>query len=111
MYYVVYIMEAASIGNPLLTASIQYILNVVLTIPAIFFLDKFGRRRTMLIGSALMASWLIVVGILEGYYGKPNPDQSGPLGALTWIVGSEHPHICVAIVVCSYLFVCTFASK
>ncbi|EEY23046.1 high-affinity glucose transporter [Verticillium alfalfae VaMs.102] len=42
--YIVYIMQGAGLGNPLLTASVQYIINVALTLPAIIFLDKWGRR-------------------------------------------------------------------
>ncbi|KAK4217002.1 hypothetical protein QBC37DRAFT_370426 [Rhypophila decipiens] len=40
MYYIVYIMATAKIASPLATASIQYIINVVITLPAIIFLDK-----------------------------------------------------------------------
>lgn len=34
-----YVMQAAGTGNPLLTALVQYILNVALTLPAILYLD------------------------------------------------------------------------
>lgn len=34
-----YVMQTAGTGNPLLTALVQYILNVALTLPAILFLD------------------------------------------------------------------------
>jgi hypothetical protein len=33
-------MQGAGLGSPLLTASIQYIINVALTLPAIIYLDK-----------------------------------------------------------------------
>jgi hypothetical protein len=60
--YIVYIMESAQIASPLLTASIQYIINVVLTLPAIFFLDKWGRRPSLIVGSFLMMTWLFISG-------------------------------------------------
>ncbi|MCJ1484237.1 MFS sugar transporter [Schaereria dolodes] len=108
MYYIVYIMETANIGNPLLTASIQYILNVLLTLPAIIFLDKWGRRRSLLFGSLGMMCLMFAVGFLEAQYGQPYHASSGPLSAISWIV-VDHPRISKAIVACSYLFVCVFA--
>lgn len=60
--YIVYIMEGAQIASPLLTASIQYIINVVLTLPAILYLDKWGRRPSMIIGSFFMMTWLFISG-------------------------------------------------
>ena len=60
--YIVYIMEGAQIASPLLTASIQYIINVVMTLPAIIFLDKIGRRPALIGGAFMMMSWLFISG-------------------------------------------------
>lgn len=99
-------MQAAGIGDPLLTASIQYILNVALTLPAILFLDRWGRRPSLLLGSFGMMTLLFAVGALEAVYGQPNRDPS--LAAISWaLVG--HPSVSKAVVAMSYLFVCTFA--
>lgn len=57
-------MEGANIASPLTTASIQYVINVVLTLPAIIFLDRFGRRPALIIGSFLMMMWLFISGSL-----------------------------------------------
>lgn len=108
MYYVVYVMEAAGIGNPLLTASIQYILNVVLTLPAIFFLDKWGRRPSLLCGSLFMMVFLFIVGAVEAIYGVPVHADSGPLSAITWALPNERS-VQLTVVACSYLFVCAFS--
>lgn len=108
MYYIVYVMQAAGIGDPLLTASIQYILNVTLTLPAILFLDRWGRRPSLLLGSFFMMVLLFIVGALEAFYGKPNPGTDPTLGALTWVL-QGHPKVSKAVVACSYLFVCVFA--
>ncbi|KAJ3467767.1 hypothetical protein MRS44_005331 [Fusarium solani] len=81
MYYIVYIMEGANIASPLLTASIQYIINVLLTLPAILYLDKFGRRPAL-----------------------DDPDSD-----VSWVVKDNRP-VSSAIVACSYLFVATFAT-
>ena len=45
-------MEAAGIGTPLLSAAIQYIINVIMTIPAILYVDKWGRRPIYLVSTA-----------------------------------------------------------
>ncbi len=64
-YYIVYIMEGAQIASPLATASIQYVINVVLTLPAIVFLDKWGRRPSLILGSFGMMTWLFISGELS----------------------------------------------
>ena len=102
-------MEAAGIGDPLTEASIQYILNVALTLPAIIYLDKWGRRPSLLIGSIGMMSLLLIVGALEAVYGEPNPNPTGQLAALSWILKPEYTNVSRAIVALSYLFVCTFS--
>lgn len=125
MYYIVYIMEGAGIGSPvrlpdlpppgthltkppcpqLLTASIQYIINVAMTLPAILYLDRYGRRPALIIGAFLMGAWLFINGALQQYYGQP---VDTPGSAVTWIVAGNRP-VSSAIVACSYLFVATFA--
>ncbi|KAF2500236.1 MFS sugar transporter-like protein [Lophium mytilinum] len=107
MYYIVYIMEGAGIANELLTSSIQYIINVALTLPAILYLDKFGRRPALLCGSFGMMTFLFISGALQASYGMPNPDKSNK--AITWIV-QDHQSVSKGIVACSYLFVATFAT-
>lgn len=111
MYYIVYIMEGAQIASPLATASIQYVINVVMTLPAILFLDKIGRRPALIVGSFLMMTWLFISGALQQYYGQPNTDQTRTTenSDITWIVLNNRP-VSSAIVSCSYLFVATFAT-
>lgn len=62
MYYIVYIMKGADIGDELLTSAIQYIINVVMTLPAIIYLDRIGRRPALIFGSFLMMVWLFISG-------------------------------------------------
>ncbi|KAM0322589.1 hypothetical protein ACHAQA_009437 [Verticillium albo-atrum] len=111
MYYIVYIMQGAGLGNPLLTASVQYIINVALTLPAIIFLDKWGRRKPLIIGSFFMMTWLFISGGLQQAYGEPNTDdtKTSENADVTWIVYEQRP-VSIAIVSCSYLFVATFAT-
>ncbi|CAI6340409.1 unnamed protein product [Periconia digitata] len=108
MYYVVFIMRGAGIADELLTASVQYIINVALTLPAIIWLDKVGRRPALLVGSALMMSFLFISGALQGAYGHKNPDKTDK--DISWVIGKEHASVSKAIVACSYLFVASFAT-
>ncbi|CAM1502489.1 Fc.00g044730.m01.CDS01 [Cosmosporella sp. VM-42] len=111
MYYIVYIMEGAQIASPLMTASIQYVINVVLTLPAILFLDKVGRRPSLIFGSFMMMTWLFISGALQQYYGQANTDETKDENNkdISWIVNNKKP-VSSAIVSCSYLFVATFAT-
>ncbi|UPX14444.1 high affinity glucose transporter [Ascochyta rabiei] len=108
MYYIVFIMRGAGIADELLTSSIQYIINVAMTLPAILYLDKFGRRPALLVGSFLMMTWLFTTGALQASYGVPNPDKTDK--DISWVVPKEHGGVSKAIVACSYLFVASFAT-
>ena len=99
-------MQSAKIASPLLTASIQYIINVVMTIPALLWLDKWGRRPLFLIGSLLMAIFLFISGGLQAGFGHGEIMPNSPI---TWVVDGN-PAVSKAIVACSYLFVATFAT-
>ena len=95
-------------GNALLvSSSIQYIINVVMTIPALIWVDRFGRRPTLLLGSTLMATWLFAnAGILATYGEYPGPQGvDGIREASTRVTGAASK----AVIACSYLFVASFA--
>lgn len=88
-YYIIYVFQGAGLtgrrGN--LTAdSVQYVLNVALTgmnltsrlllvlilgslVPAIIYIDRWGRRPMLLIGTLSMGFWLMLVGGLQGRFG------------------------------------------
>ncbi|KIJ35233.1 hypothetical protein M422DRAFT_262617 [Sphaerobolus stellatus SS14] len=108
MYYITCVFQGAGItgrrGN-LIASSVQYVLNVGFTVPAILYIDKWGRRPMMMIGFSLMAMWLFLVGNLQGGFG--HWDRSDPANSV-WII-TGHDGITKAIIVFSYLFVCSFA--
>ncbi|KAI1317322.1 hypothetical protein EDD11_008691 [Mortierella claussenii] len=108
MYYIVFIFQGAGItGNANLQASsIQYVLNVVMTIPAILFIDKWGRRPVLLIGSTFMALWLFLIGGLMGKFGSPSNFEGNT--TTTWAI-KDNDAASHAVIACSYLFVCSFA--
>ena len=109
MYYITYVFTMAGLqGNALLvSSSIQYIINVLMTIPALIWIDRVGRRPALLAGSALMAIWHIAnASILAAYGTDPGPEGvAGFPEASTRITGAASK----AVIACSYLFVASFA--
>ncbi|KAK7204148.1 general substrate transporter [Myxozyma melibiosi] len=106
MYYIVYILESAGVTNTLLASSIQYVINMVMTIPSILWTDRWGRRPTLLLGAFSMAVWLFIIGGLLYHFGSVNPhaDES----SYTWYV-IGHKSATRAIQACAYLTVASFA--
>ncbi|KXT10627.1 hypothetical protein AC579_6620 [Pseudocercospora musae] len=109
MYYITYVFAMAGLtGNTLLvSSSIQYVINVVMTVPALIWIDRVGRRPTLLIGSTLMATWLFAnAGILATYGTYPGPNGVGNIKeASTEVKGAASK----AVIACSYLFVASYA--
>jgi MFS family permease len=79
-----------------------------MTLPAILYIDRFGRRPALLTGSFLMMTWLFTTGALQASYGVPNPDKNDK--DISWVVPKEHASVSKAIVAFSYLFVASFAT-
>ncbi|KIK95552.1 hypothetical protein PAXRUDRAFT_32925 [Paxillus rubicundulus Ve08.2h10] len=107
MYYIVYVFQGAGLTGRrvnLIADSVQYVLNVAFTVPAILYIDRWGRRPLLIAGSILMGFFLCLVGGLQGGYGAwGNID-----GSSVWII-TGHGSVTNAVIVCSYLFVSSFA--
>ncbi|SJX64140.1 probable High-affinity glucose transporter [Sporisorium reilianum f. sp. reilianum] len=108
MYYLTYVFQMAGItGNiALISNGIQYVINVVMTVPALLYIDRWGRRPTLLVGTTLMIVWLFAVAGLMANYGHYYPDSGNSV--VRWKV--EGP-ASKAVIACSYLFVASFASS
>ncbi|KAK9237162.1 general substrate transporter [Lipomyces kononenkoae] len=105
LYYVVYILDSAGLTNTLLASSIQYVINMVMTIPSILWTDKWGRRPTLLLGALTIGLWLFLIGGLLARFGEPNPV---PNQSYTWVI-RDHPTATRCIQAFSYLTVASFA--
>ncbi|KAL9109810.1 MAG: hypothetical protein Q9227_005513 [Pyrenula ochraceoflavens] len=108
MYYITYVFKMAGLNgnNLLVSSSIQYVINVGMTVPALLFVDRWGRRPTLLIGAFLMATWLYVNAGLLGARGVYQPNGiDGIKAASTKVTGSTSK----AVIACSYLFVASYA--
>ncbi|KAA8916654.1 hypothetical protein TRICI_001180 [Trichomonascus ciferrii] len=109
MYYVVYVFQMAGLSGEvnLIASSVQYIIMLVFTFPAMFYVDKIGRRPLLLGGSVGMGAFVFAVGGLLATYGEP-VDQVG-----------DNPNIHITlegqfgpsrgVLVCSYLFTMVYA--
>ncbi|KAJ6113229.1 hypothetical protein N7523_006546 [Penicillium sp. IBT 18751x] len=111
MLYITYVFGMAGLsGNAnLVASSIQYVINVVMTILALIFIDRWGRRTPLLVGSTLMMIFMFANGGIMASYGKPappgglnhTPEQSWDL--------SEAPMAAKGVIACTYLFVASYA--
>ncbi len=108
MYYIVYIFEMAGYSGDtnLVASSIQYVINMVTTIPALIFLDKWGRRPLLYCGSFIMMIWLFAVSGLLAVYGNPVDSVDGNSNVNITVSNKNASR---AIIACCYLFVATFA--
>lgn len=60
-YYGTEFFKKSNISNPFLIQMITNIVNVVMTIPGIMFVDRVGRRKLLLIGAIVMCSSEFIV--------------------------------------------------
>lgn len=108
MYYITYVFAMAGYKQnaALLASSISYIINVFMTVPALIWLDKWGRRPTLLAGSLLMATWMFANAGIMGAHGVvvPGGINNTPEESMK-VTGSA----ATGLIACTYLFVASFA--
>ncbi|CAO3629076.1 unnamed protein product [Cunninghamella echinulata] len=113
MFYVVLLFQQAKIGDDqsstLIASGVSYVINVVMTVPAIIFVDKWGRRPTMIIGAFCMSACLWIVGGLlqTGTWSIDNDPSHQTYGK--WVVDLHNEHTANAVVAFIYLFTASFA--
>jgi sugar porter (SP) family MFS transporter len=108
MYYIANIFTMAGYtGNAtLLASSIQYIINVLMTVPAIIYVDRWGRRPTLLVGAALMATWMYANAGILAVHGEIVPGGIDNVAAQSMRVTGTPAK---GLIACTYLFVASFA--
>lgn len=108
VYYITYVFGMAGYEQnaALLASSISYIINVFMTVPALIWLDKWGRRPTLLAGSLLMATWMFANAGIMGAHGVvvPGGVNNTPEESMR-LSGSA----AAGLIACTYLFVASFA--
>ncbi|GAD97734.1 hypothetical protein AN9184.2 [Paecilomyces variotii No. 5] len=111
MLYITYVFGMAGLsGNAnLVASSIQYVINVVMTIFALIFIDRWGRRGPLLIGSTLMMIFMFANAGLMASYGKPAPPGGiDNTPEESWDM-SQAKSAAKGIIACTYLFVASYA--
>ncbi|KAJ5568061.1 hypothetical protein N7450_010547 [Penicillium hetheringtonii] len=108
MYYITYVFTMAGYEGDatLLASSIQYIINVVMTIPALIWVDRWGRRPTLLIGALLMMTWMFANAGIMAAHGEVVPGGiKGQPEASMRLSGAPAK----GLIACTYLFVASYA--
>lgn len=107
-YYITYVFAMAGYsGNAnLLASSIQYIINVLMTIPALIWLDRWGRRPTLIAGATLMMIWMFTNAGLLANYGRVVPGGLNGVEAVSMELSGAPAK---ALIASTYLFVASFA--
>jgi MFS family permease len=108
VYYISYVFGMAGYsGNAnLLASSIQYVINVIMTIPALIWVDRWGRRPTLLIGAFLMGTWMFAnAGILGGQGVVVPGGVDGVAEESMKLTGAAAK----GLIACTYLFVASYA--
>ncbi|KAK9244834.1 general substrate transporter [Lipomyces tetrasporus] len=81
-YYILYIYRSVGVADPNVAAFIQYVIKVVMTVPAFLWSDRWGRRPFLIIGAIIMAICFFVVSGLLGGYGQHDPTLDQPYTSL-----------------------------
>ncbi|KAF2442641.1 high affinity glucose transporter [Karstenula rhodostoma CBS 690.94] len=109
MYYITYVFGMAGLkgnGN-LVASSIQYVINVFMTIFALIFIDRWGRRYPLMIGSTLMSIWMYAnAGLMASYGHAAPPGGVDNIAEQSWEIGGAPAK---AVIACTYLFVASYA--
>ncbi|KAF2157234.1 putative transporter [Myriangium duriaei CBS 260.36] len=110
MYYITYVFTMAGLGGNanLVSSSIQYVINVLMTVPALLFMDCWGRRPTLLVGAFFMGAFMYINGAImatKGVDARPEGGVNGIMEASTRLHGSAAK----AVIACTYLFVASYA--
>ena len=74
--YRLYFQMAGYSGNSnLVASSIQYVINTCVTVPALYFIDKVGRRPLLIGGATMMMAFQFGLAGILGQYSIPWPDS------------------------------------
>ena len=78
-----------------------------MTVPALLYVDRWGRRPTLLIGAALMATWMYAnAGLLASYGHYAGPQGVNNTPEESWEISGPPSK---AVIACTYLFVASYA--
>lgn len=111
MYYAPLIFKQTGIADnsaTLIASGVNGVLNMLATIPAILFLDKLGRRKTLMCGALFMGISMLLCGIVMGACGEVYWDDVE--GKYNIYMGNNI-HASYFSIVMVYFFVAGFATS
>ncbi|RUP44821.1 general substrate transporter [Jimgerdemannia flammicorona] len=109
MFYVVYLFNQAGVVGQeatLQSSGVSYVVNVVATIPAILYVDKWGRRPTLIYGAFAMSVCLFIVGGVMGGVGTRLYDDVSGKHYYNFNGNTSATYVIIIFV---YIFVACFA--
>ncbi|KAG8530460.1 uncharacterized protein KY384_004963 [Bacidia gigantensis] len=109
MLYIVYVFAMAGLkgSNLLVSSSIQYVINVFLTVPALLYIDRWGRRNTLMLGSLGMMTMMFAnAGLMASYGTYAGPKGVDNVPEASWRLSGPPSK---AVIACTYLFVACYA--
>ena len=108
VYYITFVFGMAGYkGNAnLLASSLTYIINVGMTIPALIWVDRWGRRPTLLVGSVGCALFMFMNAGVLGKYGVHVPGGVDGVAEQSMLIQGAPAK---ALIAGTYLFVAVFA--
>lgn len=109
MYYITYAFSMAGLSGDinLVASSIQYVINVLMTVPALVYMDRWGRRPMFLYGAILMAIWMFAnAGLMASYGHAAPPGGLNNVAEQSWEISGAPAR---AFIACTYLFVASYA--
>lgn len=109
MYYITYVFGMAGLADNanLVASSIQYVINVGMTVFALVFIDRWGRRVPLVVGALFMATWMFANAGLMASYGHKAPEGGvNNIAEQSWEITGPPAK---AVIACTYLFVASFA--
>ena len=92
-YYGATIFKSAGIEDPIQTQLILGAVNVAMTVPGLWMIERFGRRMPLVFGGLWQATWLLIFAII-GIVRPP----------------TQHTESGIVMIVCACMFIASFAS-
>ena len=109
LYYAPFLFEQAGVGSSsasLLSNVIEGVVLNVVTLPNMYYLDAWGRRRPMILGAIAMGICMLLIGVLLRTLGDPRYD---PVQHKINFDFTAHVSAGKAVIAFLYLYVASFA--
>ncbi|KAL7311805.1 hypothetical protein PS15m_009523 [Mucor circinelloides] len=111
LFYLPYILESTGIAesnSALLGNGISGMVNMLATIPSFLYIDKWGRRRIMIIGGIAMATCMTIIAAVQGAYSIQLPASKvhvfpGSVFPITVYINDSRASFCVLVFLCLFL--------